>query len=129
MRGIRLSVPEVAPVVGMSQGELRKKLRQKQVPYGVAVIIGHKRDGTPKFRYDIWLPKVLEYTGLKEWPGSEAAAGERKERTSHGKGDLALNIMRHYNYCLFDSTRMPDRRRYDSAWGICNAVVDAGTSN
>lgn len=75
MRGIRLSVPEVAPIVGMSQGELRKKLRQKQVPYGVAVVIGHKRDGTPKFRYDIWLPKLLEYTGLKEWPGSEAAAG------------------------------------------------------
>ena len=70
MRGIRLSVPEVAPVVGKSPGQLRKMLRQKQVPYGVAVITGYNADGTPKFHYDIWLPKLLEHTGMKEWPGS-----------------------------------------------------------
>ena len=68
MKGIRLTVPEVAPVLGISQGELRKLLRTGKVPYGRATITGKRPDGTPKFRYDIWLPKLLEYTGLTEWP-------------------------------------------------------------
>lgn len=71
MKGIRLTVPEVAPVVGMSVGEMRKRLRQGKLPYGKATLMEDHGNGKKRFRYDIWLPKLLEETGLKEWPPQE----------------------------------------------------------
>lgn len=64
----RISVPEASRVLGISQPNLRKMLRKKQLPYGKATKIGEKADGTPKFRYDIYLQPLLKYTGMETWP-------------------------------------------------------------
>lgn len=64
----RIGVAEVSKVLGISQPELRKLLRQKAVPYGTATVVGHKADGTPRFRYDIYIQPLLKYTGMDEWP-------------------------------------------------------------
>lgn len=72
MQPIRISVPEASRVLGISQDELRRLMRQNKLSYGTATITGYKPDGTPKFRYDIWLPKLLAETGLTEWPPKEA---------------------------------------------------------
>lgn len=74
MQRIRLTVPEVAPVVGMSPGEMRKQLRQGKLPYGRATLVKDHGNGRKRFRYDIWLPKLLEETGLSEWPPKEGDA-------------------------------------------------------
>lgn len=72
---VRVSVAETCEVLHISQQVMRKMLRQKTVPYGTATIVGHARDGTPRWRYDVWKQKVMEETGLKEWPvkGGEEA--------------------------------------------------------
>lgn len=64
---VRITVPQAAQALGIGQNELRKLLRQGKVPYGRATEIRNE-GGRRRFRYDIWLPKLMEETGLTEWP-------------------------------------------------------------
>lgn len=64
----RISVPEASRVLNISQNELRKLLRQGKLPYGRAIEVKNEQ-GRRRFRYDIWLPKLMEETGMTEWPG------------------------------------------------------------
>lgn len=66
--GVRITVPEASAALGISQNELRRMLRQKSVGFGSATKVGVTKSGNPRFRYTIWLPKLLKETGLKEWP-------------------------------------------------------------
>ena len=67
---VRITVPEAAKALNMNPGELRKLLRQNKVPYGRATEIKNE-GGRRRFRYDIWLPKLMQETGLTEWPPGE----------------------------------------------------------
>lgn len=69
MRGQKVSVEEVAPIIGRTPNWIRKQLRDGTLPIGHAVRIGKNSRGRPRYSYDIFIPKVLEYTGLPEWPG------------------------------------------------------------
>ena len=69
MQRIGLKVPEVAPLVGMTANNMRKLLRQGKLPYGKAILTKEYPDGRKRFEYIIYLPKLLEETGLKKWPG------------------------------------------------------------
>lgn len=64
----RIGVPEASRVLGISEPNLRKMLRKKQLPYGKATKTGEKADGTPIFRYDIYIQPLLKYTGMEVWP-------------------------------------------------------------
>ena len=66
MKGNRLSVEEVAPVLGRSPNWIREYMRRGELPIGKAVKT-KKVNGKQKYHYDIYVPLVLEYTGLKEW--------------------------------------------------------------
>ena len=81
MRGIRVSPEEVAPIIGKSPNEIRKRLRDGTIPIGKARKIGKNARGKPRYAYDIFVPLVLEYTGLREWPGGGA----------NGKSNMALD--------------------------------------
>lgn len=67
MQGMRISPEELAPVIGMSPNAIRYRMKNGTLPIGSAVKVGDTR-GKRRYRYDIFIPKVLEYTGLKEWP-------------------------------------------------------------
>lgn len=67
-----IRVPEAAKVLGIPEAKLRKWLRQKKVPYGKAIPRSEKsRNGNPHFEYVIYVPKLMEEIGLKEWPEGE----------------------------------------------------------
>lgn len=70
MRGIKVSPEEVAPIIGISPNEIRKKLRDGTLPIGHARKAGKNARGRLRYTYDIFIPLVLEYTGLSEWPGA-----------------------------------------------------------
>jgi hypothetical protein len=61
---------EAASVLGVPAAKIRKKLRQQQVPYGRAIRT-NTPDGRLRFEYEIYVPKLLEYIGLDEWPSEE----------------------------------------------------------
>ena len=69
MKGMRLSVSEVAPVLGVTEMQLRKMLRQKSVPFGKAV---KTSDKPLRFQYFIFREPLLDFMGLTEWPGGGA---------------------------------------------------------
>lgn len=69
MHGQRISPEELSPVIGKSPNEIRKRLRDGTLPVGHARKVGQNGRGRPRYAYDIFIPLVLEYTGLKEWPG------------------------------------------------------------
>lgn len=74
--GLRISPEKASRVLGISPGEIRKRLRDGTLPVGHARKAGTYRrlTGTGRYEtavrysYDIYVPKVLEYVGLKEWP-------------------------------------------------------------
>ena len=71
MQNATVRVPEAARVLGIPQAKLRQWLRQKKVPYGRAIPRGTSKNGSPHFEYIIYVQKLLEEIGLKEWPGGD----------------------------------------------------------
>lgn len=77
MHGQRVSPEEVSKIIGKSPNEIRKRLRDNTLPIGHARKIGVNGRGRPRYAYDIFIPLVLQYTGLSEWPdhGNESGSG------------------------------------------------------
>lgn len=66
MQRATLKISEVAPVLGVTEMQLRKMLRQKSVPFGRAV---KTSDKPLRFQYFIFREPLLDFMGLTEWPG------------------------------------------------------------
>lgn len=69
MRGEKLSVEEASKILGISPNEIRKRMRDKTLPIGTARVVGRiSYNGRNRYAYDVFVPKLLEYTGLSQLP-------------------------------------------------------------
>lgn len=71
MQKMKISPEAAAPVMGISPNEIRYCMRNNKFdpPIGRVRIANNRiKKKKPTYRYDIFIPMVLEYTGLKEWP-------------------------------------------------------------
>lgn len=74
--GLKISPERASPVLGISPNEIRKRLRDGTLPVGHARKVGKYRrlvapgryEDMTRYSYDIYIPMVLDYVGLKEWP-------------------------------------------------------------
>ena len=70
MQTQKISVEQAALILGISPNEIRYGLRKGTLPIGHARPASKRTRGNkPSYRYDVYKNLVMEYVGLKEWPG------------------------------------------------------------
>ena len=73
MGGNKISVEEASGVLGISPAQIRYYMRAGRFNPPIGQV--RKVPGRKSYRYDVYKAKVMEYAGLKEWPGEERSEG------------------------------------------------------